>query len=81
MGKRNECVINAGRSTDKSKISVLGHNGLVDAYKKDVNPIPTIRQTNKEMVISVTRSHRIYNDRKWNNPIVVKITEIDINEE
>lgn len=80
FGARHEFIIKAFKSTDKSEISVLGHNGIVEEYKKNVDPAPTIKQTNEELEISIKRSHRIYNDRRWNNPIVVKITEIDVNE-
>jgi alpha-L-fucosidase len=52
----------------------------VKEYDPEVNPAPTLKQTNEKMEISVTRSQRIYNDHKWNNPIVVKITELDITE-
>ncbi|WP_299668836.1 alpha-L-fucosidase [uncultured Polaribacter sp.] len=80
FGARHKFTIKAFKSTDQSEISVLGHNGIVKEYDKNANPVPTIKQINDGMEISVTRSQRIYNDRKWNNPFVVKITEIAINE-
>jgi len=78
LGERKEFNIKAFKASDKSQISVLGHNGIVLEYNKDANPAPTVKQTNDGMEISVMRSQRIYNDRKWNNPIVVKVTELDI---
>ncbi|NND07049.1 MAG: alpha-L-fucosidase [Saprospiraceae bacterium] len=75
-GERKAYSIKSFKATDESQISVLGHNGIVLEYQKDVNPAPDIAQTKEEMRISVTRSQRIYNDRKWNNPIVVKITDV-----
>jgi len=79
-GERKAFTIKAFKATDKSQIAVLGHNGKVLEYNKDANPAPVVKQTSNGMEISVTRSQRIYNDRKWNNPLVVKVTEADVNE-
>ena len=80
LGERKIYSIEGFNSTRKSQISVLGHGGEILEYKKNVNPAPSIKHTKKGIEISVTRSQRIYNDRKWNNPVVVKLTELDINE-
>ncbi|WP_167619365.1 alpha-L-fucosidase [Maribellus sediminis] len=80
LGERKEYSISAFRATETSQISVLGQNGLVLEYDTKANPAPTIKQTNTGMEISVMRSQRIYNDRKWNNPVVVKVTGLDLNE-
>jgi alpha-L-fucosidase len=75
-GKRKTYKIESFKTTEKSQISVLGHNGKVLEYEKDINPAPSFKQTIDGIELSVTRSQRIYNDRNWNNPIVVKITEL-----
>jgi alpha-L-fucosidase len=78
LGDRKIFSIEGFNISEKSQISVLGHNGKVLEYQEDVNPAPFIKQTNNGIEISVTRSQRIYNDRMWNNPVVVKITELDL---
>ncbi len=78
FGDRKTFLIQAFKATENSQVTVLGHNGKVLEYQPDVDPSPNITPTNSGIQISVTRSQRIYNDRKWNNPIVVKITELDI---
>jgi alpha-L-fucosidase len=78
LGERKVFNIEGFIATENSQISVLGHNGKVLEYQEDVNPAPFIKHTNNGIEISVTRSQRIYNDRSWNNPVVVKITELDI---
>ena len=78
LGDRKTFQIKAINTTENSQISVLGHNGKVLEYQKDVNPAPAINQTNDGIEISVTRSQRIYNDRMWKNPIVIKITELEV---
>lgn len=74
FGERKTFHIEALNATKKSLISVLGHNGKVLEYQQDIDPAPTLTKTEDGIEISVTRSQRIYNDRRWNNPIVVKIT-------
>ncbi len=76
-GERKTFSINSLKATKKSKISVLGHNGKVLEYSPEVDPAPGIMNTANGIEISVMRAQRIYNDRKWNNPVVVKIEEID----
>ena len=78
LGERKVYNLKDFTTTANSKISVLGHNGIVLEYQKDNDPGPRFEQKGKDLEISVTRSQRIYNDKKWNNPIVVKLTELDI---
>jgi alpha-L-fucosidase len=58
-------------------ISVLGHSGKVLEYNPETDPSPSIINKGDGVEISVMRAQRIYNDRKWPNPIVVKIEEIE----
>ena len=76
FGKRKVYNVAGLTTTSNSEISVLGHNGIVLEYQKDNDPSPYFEQKGKDVEISVTRSQRIYNDKKWNNPIVVKLTEL-----
>jgi len=76
LGERKVFHISTLNTTENSSISVLGHNGDVLEYSPDVNPAPSFKTTNNGIELSVMRAQRIYNDRKWNNPIVVKITDI-----
>lgn len=79
FGDRKTFETNAFKTTDKSEISVLGHNGKVLEYKPLFDPSPFIIKKQNGTKFSVTRSQRIYNDRKWFNPVVVKITNLDVN--
>jgi len=78
FGARKEFIIKSLKATNRSQISVLGHNGKVLEYHKDRDVTPYIKQIENGIEISITRSQRIYNDRKWNNPLVVKITELHV---
>ena len=44
----------------------------------EVDPKPTVKNVNEGIEISVMRAHRIYNDRKWPNPIVVKLENVKL---
>ena len=77
LGERRTFQIRSLQATDSTKITVLGHNGKVLEYNPEVDPAPTITNQNGGMEISVMRAQRIYNDRQWSNPIVVKFEGIE----
>ena len=76
-GTSKTFFIQSFKATDKTKISVLGHNGMVLEYQPKIDPSPIFRNTRNGIEITVMRAQRIYNDRQWKNPIVVKIEEIE----
>ncbi len=77
LGERLTFQIESIKARENSKISVLGHNGKVLEYQPDVDPSPTIQSKTEGIEISVMRAQRIYNDRQWPNPIVVKLEGVD----
>jgi alpha-L-fucosidase len=77
LGERRSFKLSSLQATDNTKISVLGHNGKVLEYNPETDPSPSIRNQADGVEISVVRAQRIYNDRKWPNPIVVKIEGIE----
>jgi len=77
LGERKTYQLKSIQASDNSKISVLGHKGEVLEYNPEVNPSPTLISKDEGIEISVMRAQRIYNDRKWPNPIVVKLEGID----
>ena len=80
LGEQKTYKIESFKTTEKSQVSVLGHNGKVLEYQENINPAPSFEQTDEGIELSVTRAQRIYNDRQWSNPIVVKITELQTEE-
>ena len=77
FGERKTFNLKSLKANKNTKISVLGHNSLVLEYNPDVDPKPIVKNTDNGIEISVMRAQRIYNDRKWPNPIVVKLENID----
>ncbi len=62
------------KATDDTVISVLGQNDLVLEYQPDVIPQTRWEAGRNTLNITAMRAQRIYNDRTWPNPVVLKIT-------
>ena len=76
-GSRRDFLLRSVRSTDGTKINVLGQSGRVVEYMPDVNAEPRFEQKPQGLAISVARAQRLYNDHKWPNPVVLEITNIE----
>ncbi|MFH1965617.1 MAG: alpha-L-fucosidase [Acidobacteriota bacterium] len=77
LGVRREFTLTHVKSTPRTTISVLGQNSLVVEYNPDINPAAEFRQLPDSLIISVVRAQRLYNDRTWDNPLVVKLTNVE----
>ena len=73
-GKRKTFTLKNVRATDKTQIEILGQSGRILEYQPKVKPKTTWKQDENGLHIAAVRAQRIYNDSKWPNPIVVKIT-------
>jgi alpha-L-fucosidase len=78
FGERRLFRIESLQALDDAKIVVLGHSGKVLEYNPDVDPAPTINNSNGGIEISVMRAQRVYNDRQWPNPLVVKLEGVEL---
>ena len=76
-GKRREFVLDTIKATANTRISVLGHDGKVLEYAPKVNPAPTFIQKDGKLHLDIMRAQRIYNNSRWPNPIVVKLTAVE----
>jgi alpha-L-fucosidase len=79
FGERRNFSFKSLQAGKNAKISVLGHAGKVLEYQPEVDPSPTIESTADGMEISLMRAQRIYNDRKWPNPLVLKLEGVQFN--
>jgi alpha-L-fucosidase len=68
--------IKAGQQT---MVSVLGQNDRVLEYNTELIPETTWQQTASGLQITAIRAQRLYNDREWPNPVVLKITDVSAN--
>ncbi len=77
LGQRREFTLTHVKSTPETSISVLGQNSKVVEYNPEIDPAAEFRQLPGSLIISVVRAQRLYNDRTWGNPLVVKLTNVD----
>ncbi|MHC4517335.1 MAG: alpha-L-fucosidase [Planctomycetota bacterium] len=73
-GERKEFTLKSVRATERTRVSVLGQSGRVLEYNTEVIPETRWSQEADGLHISVMRAQRIYNNTRWPNPIVLKIT-------
>ncbi|MEP2023734.1 MAG: alpha-L-fucosidase [Reichenbachiella sp.] len=77
-GRRRLFFTESIKPTKKTEISVLGQNDLVVEYSPNNNPKSKFKvQENGNLQLSITRAHRVYNNKIWPNPIVVKLTNVE----
>lgn len=80
-GKRRLFYIESLKATADTEISVLGQNDLVVEYSPNNIPTSRYNQRKHNLEISITRAQRLYNDKIWPNPIVVKLTNVEFVED
>ncbi|MGQ1784628.1 alpha-L-fucosidase [Saccharicrinis sp. GN24d3] len=77
-GRRRNFLMKNLKATDKTEISVLGQNDLVVEYWPENIPESRFIQHKDLLEISVSKAQRLYNDKIWPNPVVVKLTNVEI---
>ena len=70
-------TIKSVKATGDTVVSVLGQNDKVVEYRPEVTPQTKWEQTADGLRITATRAQRLYNDRRWPNPVVFKITNAE----
>lgn len=76
-GDRRQFTLHSVRATDKTAIAVLGHAGTILEYSPNADPAPRFEQKDDGLHLDIMRAQRIYNDHKWPNPLVVKLTNVE----
>jgi alpha-L-fucosidase len=76
MGQRRTFTLRSVKATDRTKIGILGQTGEVLEYRPDVDPRPTWRQDAEGLHIEATLAQRYYDDRRWPDPVVLKLTGV-----
>jgi alpha-L-fucosidase len=75
-GQWQDVVLKSVSATGKTEVSVLGQNGRVLEYRPEVNPAPTFKQDADGLHIHAMFTHRLQDNSRWPNPIVLKITNV-----
>jgi alpha-L-fucosidase len=75
-GQWRDFVLASVAATDKTQVTVLGQNGRVLEYRPEVNPAPSFKQEADGLHIRAMFTHRLQDNSRWPNPIVLKITNV-----
>jgi alpha-L-fucosidase len=76
-GTAKTLTLRSVKATADTVVSVLGQNDEVLEYRPDVEPRTTFEQTPDGLRVTAWRAQRLYNDRRWPNPVVLKITHAE----
>jgi alpha-L-fucosidase len=77
FGEPRTFMLRSIRATPKTTVSVLGQSDKVLEYRPDVVPKTSWAQKDDTLHVTAYRAQRIYNDRRWLNPVVLKITNVE----
>lgn len=72
-GTRKTVTLKSVTAREDTRVRVLGQNDTVLEYRTDVTPATEWEQTPEGLRIRAYRAQRLYNDRRWPNPVVLKI--------
>jgi alpha-L-fucosidase len=77
LGEPKTITLRSVRSTPKTQISVLGQSDEIVEYRPEVKPKTKWTQDAQGLHITAYRAQRLYTNRQWPNPIVLKITNAE----
>ena len=77
MGEWRTISSNSVRASNKTAIEVLGQSGQILEYKPEMIPRTRWQQIENTLHITYCRAQRLYNNRKWPNPLVLKVTHAE----
>ena len=73
-GQQKQFTLKSVMVSEQSEIRILGQNEKVLEYLPDVTPKTVWEQVPEGLRINAYRAQRLYNDRRWPNPVVLKIS-------
>ncbi|MEZ4621049.1 MAG: alpha-L-fucosidase [Caldilineaceae bacterium] len=73
-GERKVITLHHVVATEQSAIEILGQSGHVLEYRPEVDPKASWTQDERGLHISAMRAQRLYNNNRWPNPVVIRIT-------
>jgi alpha-L-fucosidase len=76
LGEPKTVTLRSLRATENTKVTVLGQSDELVEYRPEVNPKTEWKQDASGLHIIAYRAQRLYTDRRWPNPLVLKITNV-----
>jgi len=74
LGEAKTITLRSVRATPQTEISVLGQSDEIVEYRPEVKPRTTWTEDTGGLHIKLYRAQRLYTDRRWPDPVVLKIT-------
>jgi alpha-L-fucosidase len=74
LGEAKTITLRSVRATPQTEISVLGQSDEIVEYRPEVKPRTTWTEDTGGLHINAYRAQRLYTDRRWPDPVVLKIT-------
>ena len=76
-GSRKDFVIKSVQTSEKTDVSVLGQSSELVEYQPTTDVATYFKQEKDGLHVSCVRTQRIYNNSKWTNPMVLKLTNVE----
>lgn len=76
-GEWKDFTLHSVKATAQTQVTVLGQNDKALEYQPAVVPQTTFEQTSEGLKIRAMRAQRLHNDRRWPNPVVIKLTDVE----
>lgn len=77
LGDAKTITLRSLKSNPQTKISVLGQSDEIVEYRPTVKPQTSWHQDEQGLHITAYRAQRLYTDRGWPDPVVLKIVNAD----
>jgi alpha-L-fucosidase len=77
LGDAKTFTLHSVRSTAATKVTVLGQSDEIVEYRPGLAPKTTWKQDGDNFQITAYRAQRLYTDRRWPNPVVLKMTNVE----
>lgn len=77
LGERRQLTLKSVRATSKTTVGILGQSDEILEYRPDIVPKTEWRQTDNGLLISAVTAQRMYDDRRWDKPVVLRITHAE----
>ena len=77
LGERRTLTLKSVRATAKTQIEIVGQSGEILEYRPDIKPKTTFTQDKDGLHITAMTAQRMYDDRRWDKPVVLRITNAE----
>jgi alpha-L-fucosidase len=76
-GKWQDIVLHSVKATSTTEVEILGANGKIVEYEPEVDPKPEWHMDQNGLHLHLMKTQRLQDNRKWPNPVVVRITHVE----